>query len=565
MITKNYKFGQLAETRLYESPLLARLRLAKQSCNHYPMDDMDFIMMDIERPEAFHRHADFCTGDLTGRYLEFLAVSMPHDKSDENRMHELFWRLLKCQSPSGPIGRVFVQDLCTKDTLYNSSDGVTNKLFMGLLQYYLYTGNGKALDAAGKTAEYIFNFTNPCNHYGCNTGWLTDPMALFYAITNDLRALDYCHKVKDDLKKLPLEKTHSHGLMTTLRGLQMAAMYTGDLSFNEQPERFRKLIAEQAVWVDGNIPELFPSSRRNEGCSIADWVMLNLNAGFLTGADEAYEKAELAMYNALGLSQLSNGRFSLRAISQDKRCYLRQVEEAWFCCVHNGGLALVKYADHVVSLQNNIIKINFLVPGHYELVNNGQTISIDITTGYPETYHAIILVKGAPNSMDVKIRQSSFVRNIKLDKQQLPGNRDRYILNGDMGYYLERVENGVILKYGPLVMAPLQYAPPQKDTDNPSGVEVEGIVPDFRADYPAIIPPEKKDDAGFLVFDNERNMGWICFEEGPRSRMTYGCLSVNVPLRFPEGTTKVMRFYPELSKTTIMKEAYFPIVFECNN
>ena len=92
---------------MYECPLLERLKLAKQGCRIYPMDDMDFIMADLERPESFQRHADQCTGDLTGRYLEFLASSMPLDGSDEERMHELFWRALKCKSSSGPIGRAF--------------------------------------------------------------------------------------------------------------------------------------------------------------------------------------------------------------------------------------------------------------------------------------------------------------------------------------------------------------------------------------------------------------------------------------------------------------------------
>ena len=49
----------------------------------YPLDSLDFIMIDLERPEGSSRHASWCTGDLTGRLLEFLSVSEGVDgKSD---------------------------------------------------------------------------------------------------------------------------------------------------------------------------------------------------------------------------------------------------------------------------------------------------------------------------------------------------------------------------------------------------------------------------------------------------------------------------------------------------
>ena len=58
----------------------------------------------------------------------------------------------------------------------------------------------------------------------------------------------------------------------TLRGLQLAALFTGDLSWNEKPEQIRRLIIERRFEMpDGCTPESFPRSARNEGCSIADW------------------------------------------------------------------------------------------------------------------------------------------------------------------------------------------------------------------------------------------------------------------------------------------------------
>jgi len=69
----------LGGTAALSKPLLAdcqlafRIGLARQRTASYPCDSMDFIMMDLERPEGRTRHAYWCTGDLTGRLLEFLS------------------------------------------------------------------------------------------------------------------------------------------------------------------------------------------------------------------------------------------------------------------------------------------------------------------------------------------------------------------------------------------------------------------------------------------------------------------------------------------------------------
>ena len=60
---------------LYNSQLKFRLGLAKKRLEHYPLDTMDFVMMDLERPALRTRHAHQCTYDLTGRTLLFYALA----------------------------------------------------------------------------------------------------------------------------------------------------------------------------------------------------------------------------------------------------------------------------------------------------------------------------------------------------------------------------------------------------------------------------------------------------------------------------------------------------------
>ena len=208
-------FSTFAQATIHESPLLNRIRMAKQRGRSYPLDSLDFIMVDLERPETLTRHADFCTGDLTGRYLDFLAASAHLEPSDHDRMQALFARILKCQAPNGAFGRVQVQDMGV------SSDELawvaSSKVFIGLLRYYQETGDPKALTAARRNAEFFFanldrireasiqqkkpedlhRWIRSAGGLGDCGNWITEPMAELFGITGDQRCLDVCRAVAE--------------------------------------------------------------------------------------------------------------------------------------------------------------------------------------------------------------------------------------------------------------------------------------------------------------------------------------------------------------------------------
>ena len=59
--------NSLGKPFLFDSQLKYRLNLAKKRLESYPLDNMNFVMMDLERPLLRTRHAHMCTYDLTGR------------------------------------------------------------------------------------------------------------------------------------------------------------------------------------------------------------------------------------------------------------------------------------------------------------------------------------------------------------------------------------------------------------------------------------------------------------------------------------------------------------------
>lgn len=566
-------FSIFAQAKLYESPLLNRIKMVKKRCNSYPMDSLDFILIDLEHPQNLTREADFCTGDLTGRYLDFLSASIHLDSSDSERLDTLFNRILKCQTSDGAFG--INHTYKTEPTKFELVFKSVYKLFIGLLRYYIQTGNTKALVAAIKNVDLMFSnldyIKETLEEYKRIQKfdiilWFVEPFAILYGITGDERYVDMCKIVRDVMRVVKIDSQHSHGFLTTLRGFQLAAIYTGDESFNELPEKFRKEISERAVWADGNITEGFPISSRNEGCSIADWIMLNLYAGFITGADEAYDKAENALHNAMFLNQLVNGGFGHRELITNEKAYRQGVlsQEAWWCCLHNCGLAMVEYADHSVTLKDGDIRVNLLNSGQYTINHEGRSISIDIATSYPEKVNTIILVSGALESMNTRIRIPSCVKNASIKKDVLPNGIVRYTLTGKIGYTLQHVEDGVVLRYGPLVMVPLDY-----NIFGTSTLSVEGDDSSIPVGYlpevnpkgrPSIVPPEKDED-GFYLFPKKPAMLWKNYEEGFASRLAYEDLSINVLLRFTDGQMKYQRFWPECYSTTALIGGDVPLIF----
>jgi len=573
-------FSTFAQVTLHESPLLNRIRLAKHRGRSYPMDSLDFIMVDLERPETLTRHADFCTGDLTGRYLDLLAASAHLEPSDHDRMQALFMRILKCQAPNGAFGRVHIEDMGgSSDALAWSA---SSKVFIGLLRYYQETGDPQALTAARGNAEFFFanldrireasiqqkkpevlhQWIRSAGGLGDVGNWITEPMAVLFGITGDQRCLDVCRAVAEAQQSRPLKGRHSHGVMTTLRGLQLAAIYTGDTSWNRLPEQCRKEIAEETAWADGSISELFPKSSRNEGCSIADWVMLNLYAGFISGEDEAYERAENALWNALFLNQLVNGGFGHREHESD-HTYGGAVlsMECWFCGLHNAGVAMVEFADHAVTLRGDELRINLLVPGRYRLPYKGTTIEVEVSTCYPEKADTTVVISGSPAELKTRIRMPSCIKGAEVKVTNLPGGKTRHVLSGRMGYQVEEVRNGVVLRYGPLIMAPLRYAQEVRLTNKDNDF-LQGYIFDRIDKGRATIVLPDKDADGFYLFPKEPKPLWKNYEEGTRSRLAFDDLSINVTLTYPDGTSQVQRFWPECySTTSIASGVSVPVVF----
>jgi hypothetical protein len=556
----------LSKPRLADGQLSFRIGLARQRTAAYPCDSLDFIMMDLERPEGRSRHAHWCTGDLTGRLLEFLSCAEGIDGRSDPRLPGLFGRILKQRRPSGLFGR----QAPSPAGGVPESDPVNgaNRLFCGLIRYFELTGDTRALEAAEGVAKRLVSVKDAWVGRVKGSGgrfieaWVTEPFARLYGITKDARYLDFCGVIREHLGTCE-SPCHAHGFMSTLRGLQTAALATGDTSWNEKPELNRRLIIDRRFEMpDGSTPEAFPGNFRNEGCSIADWLMLNLNAGLIAADDLAYEKAERIFWNALAFNQWITGGFGHRGLIANgygMQCF----EEAWWCCVHDGGLAMSEYARHAVTLRDGAIRVNLLVPGEFTLpLPDGKAVRVKITTRWPAAADATIEVRGAPAAMAVKLRIPGCVAGPKVTETR-SDDRVRVNLKGKIGHRIEECHPGVILTYGPLVLAPSTYgwnlSGPQSAAD--ATVPTGYIPQSLPAGTPAIKLAGKPDIDGLVHFPATPLPDWSYFDEGPGAACWVEGSAVGVPLKFSSGETKTVRFTPLCYNTSNLTLCATPLVF----
>jgi hypothetical protein len=537
-----------------------RIGLARRRTAAYPLDSMDFIMMDLERPDGCARHAHWCTGDLTGRLLEFLAAAEGVDGNRDERLPALFERILLQRRANGYFGRFVNPEDRKKDPGQNPCD-LGARLFSGLVRYHQVSGDWRALEWAVAISDELLRRKDEFvrNANSSSPPWIGEPGANLYRITGDRRHLELCTLTADVMRNAD-KRFHTHGFLCGLRGLQLAALHTGDKAWNELPEQYRRLITERRYDMpNGDVPEAMrPGNFRNEGCAAADWMLLNLYSAAISGESALYDVVENILWNALFFNQFVTGGFGHRRLLPHG--YGEWVSEAWWCCTEHCGMAMSDLARHAVTRRGKTVSINLLVPGKFTLPVPGQPdINVRITTRYPEAADSVIDLDPLPPDSDVAVHIPACVRGGEVLRRRRDDGM-QITVTGRIGHNLAEAGDRVMLKYGPLVLAPMAYhwraAPGENDQAIP-----EGYCPPF---LPAGLPelragPVDKD--GFVTLGYEPQPLWSYFDEGPNARCGVGHVSANVPVRFPGGTEKTLRFWPLCYLTSDMSLYETPILF----
>lgn len=517
------------EPKLTRSTFEYRIKLAEKRLESYPLDDLDFVMIDLERPAGRIRHAHQCTTDLTGRTIEFLAQShLILDGQDDSRIDALFHRMMLKGMFTGFTRRYFPYfDYSNDPECFDAVKGEIDRWIK------LYEEKGE---------EEIRHYVNTCCCY-------VEPLAKMYTLTGDERLIRLA-SIMAEVSLSPFEGAHSHGLLTVLRSMLSMTLASGDMSFAERVAEYReKILPEQ--YADGSVSEGFPRSRRTEGCSIADWIILNLRWFEVYGDESALDAAEHSLLNGLFFNQFITGGFGHR--NYMPRGYSTGIEEAWWCCTQTGGLALCEFARHAVALDREKKKITvyFPIPGVYTLNDGGRVITVKLTSLYPADYNIHAEIIGG-DGYDFSFRKPYYIRGAKITGHSF-GNVRSVNLDCRIGHYSEKRDGGYVMKYGPLMLAPLIY----EWKEDESAKFDEGGVPDGYIPQSigrgrcAIIPGERDGDGFYNVAAGLNLPEWPAFDDGVGSRTgTLNRAAANVRVRDESGRERVLCFHPMAYQTS---------------
>ncbi len=338
-----------------------------------PAYTRELLLADVI-PQDIRRFTNF-SGDLSGRYVGALALASLHKGEANDPLHALVSEILSHQKPDGHFGDPMgLTEMADDDMARLWGNG---RMLVGLLEYYDVDPRPEVLQAARRIGDFLVEvapkFNSPAvrrffsderfaTGYVCWTQNLEGLVAL-YRQTSDERYLKLARQLAERASRHPSQ--HSHGFLSTLRGMLELARITGEQSYLDQLRReWEGIVNSENLLIQGAIPEAFaPSIERDEGCSQADWLRLNLDLWRETRNAEYLEQAERTLFNEFFLNQFATGDFG--HVSLRETGVGAETARAWWCCTLHGLRAFPAVFDSVFRSQDERL--------FYELPLDGES------------------------------------------------------------------------------------------------------------------------------------------------------------------------------------------------
>jgi len=158
-----------------------------------------------------------------------------------------------------------------------------------------------------------------------------------YGATKEERFLNLARQIAAEIEIHPSQ--HSHGYLTSLRGVLALWRATDDRGYLEQAERgWQQVVDSGNVLWQGGVPEMFaPKIERDEGCSEADWLRLSLELWQITRRAEFLAQAERELFNEFSFNQFQTGDFGHHILTPTGTT--SPTARAWWCCTLHGARA----------------------------------------------------------------------------------------------------------------------------------------------------------------------------------------------------------------------------------
>lgn len=408
----------------------------------HPVFSDDFILADVDlNPDNPRRFYNF-SGDLSGRFIE--AIAALQDEKYESRLHRLIEEILRTQQPDGRFG--------DENLMYTAEeiDGEhmallwgNGRMLVGLLTYYQYYGGERVLEAAKKLGDFFITTYNASAQpaireklqgYGakgiiCFTQYIEGLVMLSEASGDET----YARYAENTYLVLPERGIqHTHGYLSTLRGVLMLYSYFNDpkhLHFVQ--ESMNDLLASDDYTSFFSVREYFGKGYggdRDEGCSTADFMLLCFELYDHTGDNRFLNAGEKALYNAFYFNQYPTGDFGHHDLSPIGSKASHSMA-AWWCCTMHGLRAMQKLMNkHMVRTQDNRKYLELYIEDNYE--DESISLNIESSSRPDNTQHYSIEIMRKEDAQEFYIRIPEWSRSTTLLK-----GRETLELKSADGYF----------------------------------------------------------------------------------------------------------------------------------
>jgi|YelNatPaOPRAMG01_1025707.scaffolds.fasta_scaffold03650_7 DUF1680 family protein len=398
--------------------LMNRLICATNRLTQPPYSE-EFILADVSFKEK--RVFTEYSGDISGRIIGLAATQALCGRPTCWDLNDLLTKLVPYQKPDGHFGAPQNLDQgidASRDMPILWGNG---RMLIGLVEAWNAIHNKEALEMAKKLGDYYVNTDEYYDHaslvhqFGSEaSGFQTcyfsgiEGLVKLYQATKDKRYLTQAEKMAQlMIDSSPIGEMHSHGRLCADRGLLDLYEVTKDIQYLNYVIRDENAFRTQYMFPTGGISEMTGRSwNRDEGCSEADWLRLNLRLWRLTGTEMYLDTAEMDLLNEMEVNQFPNGGFGHHVCYEEdglmdgyQAITTPGTQEAYWCCSIHAPRALLETPWYCAAVQGRKIYVNLYEPVKTELKvggdlvkiwmdrkNGGSNITLHILPSHPDTF-----------------------------------------------------------------------------------------------------------------------------------------------------------------------------------
>ena len=373
-----------------------------------PVFTSDFILADVALDPNYPRRFYNFSGDLSGRYIEVMSLFPEHAGSVD--LDTLVQELLRYQRPDGRFGDADLK--FTADQIGGEHMALlwgNGRLLVGLMQYYERTQDQDVLTAGRKLGDFFLQTYAACatpqvreklKDFGakgiiCFTQYI-EGLVMLSEHTGDQQYAEVAAKAYQVLP--PRGKQHTHGYLSTLRGVLDLYEYTEDARHLDYVRgAYDNLVHSDDYTAFGAVHEYFGGKgNRDEGCSTADFMRLSFHLYRVTDEPKYLERGEFALYNAFYFNQYFTGDFGSHFIDREG-ANPAALMASWWCCTMHGLRAMHDVKNHdLVTTTPDRTQIELYLETNYQDDNLAFTLSQG--EKQDDTYQYVVNVTGAGDS-----------------------------------------------------------------------------------------------------------------------------------------------------------------------